>query len=134
MKDISVLRISGERQILAYGLAELLAEKLRSLHQQVDRNRYRQQDAYDIWWLTEQQKIDKDIREQVLTRLYEKSISRGVEISEGSIYNDEIKSRANRDWESQKLELGDLPEFGVCWKSVILLYESLPWEKVRKPN
>lgn len=130
VEDISILRLSKEREILTYGLAELLAEKYRALHQQVIRKRNRRQDVYDIWWLSQNEEMNIECLSLTLARLKDKSISRGVRVSADSILNPEIKERAQAEWETQRLELGDnLPEFDLCWYKVVNLYTQLPWDK-----
>jgi len=129
-EDLTILKLSNEREILAYGIAELLAEKYRALHQQITRSRNRRQDAYDIWWLYTNKDIDEGVRERTLTRLKEKSITRGVHVAPRTIENNEIRDRAEAEWETQRLELGDeLPAFNICWEAVLSLYNQLPWEK-----
>lgn len=49
--ELQALSLDGEETIQAYGLTDLLAEKLRSIIQQVVRKRNRRQDVYDIWYL-----------------------------------------------------------------------------------
>lgn len=128
-EDLTILKLSGEREILAYGLAELIAEKYRALHQQVIRNRNRRQDAYDLWWLSTRNKISDKQKALILSRLIKKSSSRGIEVSSESILNPGIRKRAEEDWETQRLEIGDaLPQFKECWDEVLELYNKLPWE------
>lgn len=127
-EDLTVLKLSNEREILAYGLAELIAEKYRALHQQIVRKRNRRQDAYDIWYLFQNNEITEELAAYVLDRLREKSESRGIIIGPETIAHPDIKSRAKADWDTQKVEIGEaLPEFEVCWKSVIKFYDLLPW-------
>jgi len=128
-QDLVILKLSEEREILAYGLAELFAEKYRALHQQVIRHRNRRQDAYDIWYLTSNNEVNNQLRARILQRLLEKSDSRGIAVAMETINNPEIRKRAKSDWNTQKLELGDdLPPFETCWEKVVELYGMLPWE------
>jgi len=131
-EELQLLSISEEKSILAYGLAELVAEKLRALLQQVPRRRERRQDPYDIWHIVESVALNKEDRELILKRLIEKSESRGITPAPDSMRNPEIARRASARWNSLELELGKgkLPEFAVCWETTITLYESLPWATI----
>jgi len=128
-EDLTVLKLSNEREIMAYGLAELIAEKYRALHQQILRKRNRRQDAYDIWYLFGNNEISDDLATHILERLREKSESRGIIIGPETIAHPDIKNRAKADWNTQKVEIGEeLPDFELCWKSVLELYNLLPWD------
>jgi len=127
-KNLSILRLSGEREMLAYGLVELLAEKFRSLHQQINRKRNRRQDVYDIWFLSTTIEISDEDLVGILSRLKEKSKSRGIDVTADTFNNPEIMHRAQADWDTQAVEIGDdLPDFEQCWAEAVALYAKLPW-------
>ncbi len=131
-EELQLLSLSEESSILAYGRAELIAEKLRALLQQIPRKRERRQDPYDIWHLVENTKITDEDKVIILKRLIAKSESRGIFPSLDSLQNPEISRRASARWSSLELELGKgkLPEFKICWKATVDLYESLPWAEM----
>ncbi|GLQ21307.1 nucleotidyl transferase AbiEii/AbiGii toxin family protein [Algimonas porphyrae] len=128
-KTLQILSLTEEASILAYGLAELIAEKLRALLQQVPRRRERRQDPYDIWHLTQTQKLSEADRALILDRLITKSRSRGIDPQPDSLSNPEVRRRASANWTSLQLELeaGALPPFTICWNATEALYKALPW-------
>jgi hypothetical protein len=111
----------------AYGLTDLIAEKLRALLQQVDRNRYRRQDVYDIAYLAERFSLDEDERAAILLSLVDKCRARGIVATADSIRNPEVMDRAKSEWMTLKQEVGALPDFAECFAKVEALYCSLPW-------
>ena len=46
-----IIKLSNESSIIAYSIVDLIAEKIRSVLQQVVRDRNREQDIYDLWYL-----------------------------------------------------------------------------------
>lgn len=113
--------------VRAFTLHEVIAEKLRALLQQPIRNRNRRQDIYDISYLVEGQTIDDEARKVILATLIEKCRSRGISPTPDSMDNPEVYRRAEQDWESLALELGDLPPFEERFAVVRDFYLSLPW-------
>lgn len=128
---IQVIRL-GDRGALvhAYGLVDLVAEKLRALLQQLQRRhpRYRRQDVYDLARLIKAFSLDDDERRQILAALREKGRSRGIEPQSDSLDNPEVARMAAAEWETMQLELEDLPDFDSCYAVVQDFYRSLPWD------
>ncbi len=113
--------------IQAFTLEELIAEKLRALLQQPGRNRNRRQDVYDIAFLLETNEVDEAMRERIHATLVEKCRSRKITPSRNSIDNPEVRDRAEKEWETLRLELADLPPFDDRFERIAALYRSLPW-------
>ncbi len=113
--------------IKAYGIEDIIAEKLRALIQQPIRKRNRRQDIYDIHWLLETKSIDLKQKESILKGLVAKSGARDIIPSKGSLDNSEVKDRAKQDWQSMVLEVGELPDFELAYNIVRDFYVSLPW-------
>ncbi len=126
--DTTELRLDDSSiTVQAYALSELIAEKLRSLLQQVVRERNRRQDVYDIAYLVEQlgESIDLDA---VLQSFLEKCRSREIEPTPDSISNPEVIRRAREDWDTMQLELQEpLPAFDDRFAVVETFYRSMPW-------
>jgi len=118
----------SQGSISSYGVNDLIAEKTRSLLQQVTRERYRRQDVYDLNKLFEQS-IAKIEPQTVLESLMKKSISRGITPNRNSLDNSEVKQRAYKEYHTVADEIeGDLPDFDELYSNLIEFYKSLPWE------
>lgn len=114
-------------EISAYGLTDIIAEKFRALLQQPLRNRYRRQDVYDIAHLVDRFPLDEHERAEILSTFLDKSRARNLTPDMDSISAPEITDRAKSEWMTLKQELGEIPDFDVCFAKVAALYKSLPW-------
>jgi predicted nucleotidyltransferase component of viral defense system len=113
---------------------ELIAEKMRALLQQPIRKRNRRQDVYDIAYLIDDHDFSSADKAGILATLIEKCRSRSVEAKPESMDNPEIKQRAQADWETLALEIGDLPPFEERFSLMRDLYVSLPWGDIKKDH
>jgi len=128
--NIEGLKLNLEDGILTYSFIDLIAEKYRSLLQQIPRNRTRRQDVYDLNLLIERLgDIDSFERSKILNSLIIKSKAREIEPDINSFENPELKSRAQKDYPTLKQELpsGELPDFNELFQKVADFYRSLPW-------
>ena len=125
--QIQVLELTGGRELHAYALTDLVAEKYRALLQQVPRNRYRRQDVYDLDHLIQHIEIDDALRARVLEALVKKCEARQLRPTRASLDDREVMERAARDWRSMELELGSVPDFEGCFARVVAFYRNLPW-------
>jgi predicted nucleotidyltransferase component of viral defense system len=116
-----------EVSIRTYAPEEIIAEKLRALLQQPGRDRSRRQDVYDIDWLVERYGPDEDMKAKILHGLITKSADRDLVPTIESFDDPEVKRRAQIDWDTLRLEIGDLPEFDPTFGRVVAFYKSLPW-------
>ena len=128
LEHIQVLELTGGQELFAYGLADLIAEKYRALLQQGPRNRNRRQDVYDLDLLIAYREIDDALCAQIFEALVAKCRSRHLNPKRASLDDPEIKNRAGAEWETMKLELGELPDFERCFAQVSEFYRSLPWD------
>lgn len=113
--------------VRAFTFHEIIAEKLRALLQQPIRNRNRRQDVYDIAYLIDGHEMTDEDRQLIHQTLVEKCRTRSIEPTSESIDDPEIRTRAERDWGTLALEIGDLPPFDERFALVRDLYASLPW-------
>ncbi|MDV4146489.1 MULTISPECIES: nucleotidyl transferase AbiEii/AbiGii toxin family protein [Shimia] len=113
--------------VRAFTLHEIIAEKLRALLRQPIRNRNRRQDVYDIAYLIEENELSGEDRRVILQTLIESCRTRGIEASADSIGNPRVRQRAEADWNTLALEIGDLPPFEERFATMQALYVSLPW-------
>lgn len=127
LRQVQKLRIAEGRELYAYALVDLIAEKYRAVLQQVPRRRQRRQDIYDLHYLTSENEIDVSGKFQILEVLYVKCHARGIEPAQTSLAETEIRKRSEARWDSLELEVGEVPAFEICFEQVKTFYESLPW-------
>lgn len=128
LRQIEIFDIGGGAELRAYGLTEVIAEKYRALLQQEERRRQRRQDVFDLDFLQRKFSFDATFKADLLESLVEKCRARGIKPNIRSFDNPEIGERASADWDSIKLETGELPEFESCFENVRRLYRDLPWD------
>ena len=63
----------------------------------------------------------------IMETLIEKCQNRSIEPNVDSIDNPEVRRRAEADWNTLALDLGDLPPFEERFTMIRDLYVSLPW-------
>jgi predicted nucleotidyltransferase component of viral defense system len=132
--EIETLVLDGEEEIQAYALTDLLAEKLRSLIQQVTKREEpqpRKQDIYDVWYLlTHCDDLSLPEKGLVLNSLKQKSIGRIDPdiINKQTLSRDDIRAVSKIGYDTIGDEvLGELPEFKEAYATIQNFYESLPW-------
>jgi predicted nucleotidyltransferase component of viral defense system len=128
--DIQILHIQGSStDLLAYSLTDLIAEKLRALLQQKEaiRDRYRRQDVYDIASLLRKFSFDETEKKKLLEVFLEKCAARHIKPNRESLSDPEVIEHAKSEWNTLKLEVGELPSFEECFQIVEAFYRSLPW-------
>ena len=91
------------------------------------RRRNRRQDIYDLDRLIAEQEIDENLREQILEVFVAKCRSRDIEPDRASLDDPEVRRRSAAEWETMKLELGEMPSFEDCFARVSEFYRNLPW-------
>lgn len=119
--------VDTDQKVQAYSLLALMAEKFRALLQQEKRNRHRRQDMYDLHSLCQRFTLDADERSKLLEILLEKCAARGIDANKSSLEQPEIVGRSKADWHTLEVEVGEVPEFEVCFQVSNDLYKSLPW-------
>ena len=127
------ITLTDEEEIQAYSFTDLVAEKIRSVIQQVERNRTRRQDIYDLNLLLNTITPDEKEKHTILTTLLDKSTGRlpaGV-VNPDTLNNPEIRERSSREYALLKDEIEDeLPEFNRAYDRLAEFYRSLPWDMV----
>ena len=117
--------------VQAYGLYDLIAEKLRAILQQIIRPHpgQRRQDVYDISRLLVTFQLDTEERSSVLAILRKKSRDRDFNPTREMISDPRIVSKLQAGWASLASELDEtLPDFKMSFDRVKTFYEGLPWE------
>ncbi len=130
--NIEDLKLNLKEGILTYSLTDLIAEKYRSLLQQVSRKRNRRQDVYDLNLLVERfGDIDNFERSKILNSLIIKSKAREISPDINSFEDPDLKSRAKKEYHTLEDEIeGELPAFDELFQKVADFYRSLPWSKL----
>lgn len=123
---VEELKIDGG-SFEAYALTDLISEKLRSLLQQVIRDRNRRQDIFDVAQLLKTS-ISEEEKQSILNSLKTKARSRDLEPLPTSFADPELKERAKKEYHTlvDEVESG-LPDFEILFQEVREFYESLPW-------
>ena len=128
------LFVGDGRTVHAYGLYDLVAEKLRALLQQLTRPHQgeRRQDVYDLARLLTTFDFDSTERAQILATLRHKSRERALEPVQGMISDERIVSRVRATWHTLQEELEEeLPDFVTTFEAVRAFYDGLPWDVPR---
>ena len=127
--DVEVISIGDGEELQAYSLKNLIAEKFRALLQQPVRSRYRRQDIYDLYGLlTACAPLSEEEKKSIVRLLIDSCGARGIEATQTSMRNPQVKEMAARDYESLAAEIeGELPDFEQAYAYVQAFYEALPW-------
>lgn len=123
----------NQTSINAYSPIEIISEKIRALIQQVERNRTRRQDVYDINFLLKQFCYDEDEKKLILDNIIAKAKSRNIYPNIESLSDYKIREASKRNWLTMELELterNELPDFDDCYNNVEEFYKSLPWDNI----
>lgn len=124
---------SDEISVKCYKLEELMAEKFRSILQQVPRNRVRRQDVYDLNYLIKNhcKKTDQE-RSEILNLLLKKSVDKNIDdyLNPKALDLKEIRDRSNQEYLLLASEVAsELPDFEESYQNVNTYFKSLPWAK-----
>ncbi|MDN7820884.1 nucleotidyl transferase AbiEii/AbiGii toxin family protein [Burkholderia vietnamiensis] len=129
--DVDFLGVDGELEIQTYSESTLLAEKLRAILQQEERQRSRRQDIYDLHYFLTHWGADRERTERVLRLLIDKATSRGLAIDRQSMASTAIYERSQNEYADLAPTIeGELPPFDTAFATVRQYYESLPWDLV----
>lgn len=131
IEDINI----NDDSIQVYNIYAIVAEKYRSILQQVVRKRSRRQDVYDLYYLMNNSGVSDYNSEEkllILKALIEKSAGRfiGYEylIAKGALKFEEVVSASRHEYDLLNDDVVDLPDFELAYNAIALFYDSLPWE------
>jgi predicted nucleotidyltransferase component of viral defense system len=130
-KSSEEFSMSEGRTLLRYSLVDLVAEKFRALLQQEERNRYRRQDIYDLFYLIRKVPGELDgMKLEILQALIDSASSKKLNVGVDSMSDENIRLRTKHEYDQLVAEVptGELPEFDVAYKAVMDFYKSLPWD------
>lgn len=130
---IDHISLTDEEELQAYSFTDLVAEKIRSVIQQVDRNRSRRQDIYDLNLLLDIVTPDEKERHTILTTLLDKSTGRlpAGTVNPETLDRADVRERSEKEYAQLRDEIkGDLPDFDQSYDRLVEFYRSLPWQLV----
>lgn len=121
--------------ISMYPFHDLVAEKLRSVLQQVVRNRSRFQDIYDLGLLFDSCNIGIDDRSEILGKLIKASSERDLEVHKRSMDSEELRQRSRARYHELEALIGhEPPPFEAAYERVRAFFVSLPWDEHLTPD
>jgi hypothetical protein len=132
IESFQKLIIGSGKQINAYGIYDLVSEKIRAILQQITRPHpgERRQDVYDLCCLFNQFDFDNDERSQILAILIKKSSEREFTPTINMISDEVIISKLRSSWPTLQQEIPEaLPDFNKSFERVQSFYRSLPWDQ-----
>lgn len=123
---------SGSENISVYSFHTLLAEKFRSVLQQVERNRSRRQDIYDLNFLITNYS-DNTVKEKhkVLVTLLKISENKNIDkwLNSKGLSSKDIEERSKQESKVLSFELSSEDDFDIDreYEVVKSYYEAMPW-------
>jgi len=132
--DLSEMTISSigniEETIQVYSFHTILAEKYRSVLQQVERNRNRRQDIYDLNLLIKQYAVhSQEEKHKVLATLLEISQHKNIDnwLHQEGMDDPDIEKRSKSDIKTLKLEIDHVFDIDQAYDYVKQYFKSMPW-------
>ena len=129
--ELGEVILENQEKIQVYSFPALMAEKFRSILQQVVRNRSRRQDVYDLHHLISNYSAHSDGEKfQVYNLLIEKSVGKSIDeyLNKLALQNPEIRSRSQEGFDELIYEDVEEISFDAAYLVVQEYFESLPWE------
>ena len=135
VSDTENFKLTDRLNVLCYSLEQLVAEKYRSILQQIVRTRSRRQDVFDIHYLLNQEAsllYSNETKKTVLDKLIKCSERKGIEeyLNQFGMRDEEIKRLSLEDLHTLSLEIDidtEVPPEEM-YTVVQDYFESLPWE------
>ena len=135
VSDTENFKLTDRLNVLCYSLEQLVAEKYRSILQQVVRTRSRRQDVFDIHYLLNQEAsllYSNETKKTVLDKLIKCSERKGIEayLNQFGMRDEEIKRLSLEDFHTLSLEIDidiEVPPEDM-YTVVQAYFESLPWK------
>lgn len=124
-----IIKLSTDNSILAYSIIDITAEKIRSVLQQVVRDRNREQDIYDLYYILTNYNFDASQKYEILSSFQKKSEGKGLDdyLHVGAFADPEIKARSSAKYGDLRDTVKELPDFEDAYGVAKKFFESLPW-------
>lgn len=129
--ELGEVILENQEKIQVYSFPALMAEKFRSILQQVVRNRSRRQDVYDLHHLiTKYSTHSEGEKFQVYNLLIEKSVGKSIDqyLKKLALQDPEIRSRSEEGFDELIYEDVEEISFEEAYLVVQEYFELLPWE------
>ncbi|WP_370553393.1 nucleotidyl transferase AbiEii/AbiGii toxin family protein [Edwardsiella tarda] len=131
--NFDFLSLDGDRDgdmVKTYSIIDLVAEKYRSILQQKERGRNREQDVYDINYLLSKYEFSKQDRYEILNTILEKSKGKNIDdlLNQQGLRDRDIIERSGKGYSELSSTVRDLPPFDMSYENIAVFYESLPWD------
>lgn len=132
--DLSEIIVSdnfNDERLKVYSFHTLMAEKFRSVLQQIDRKRNRRQDIYDLNFLINRfSTSDEDEKHKVLATLINISQEKGIEewLHKGGLADKGIEDRSKQDAKTLDFESKEDFDIDLAYENVRKYYELMPWD------
>lgn len=116
-------------QLSMYAFHDLIAEKFRSVLQQVERQRKRYQDIYDLFLLLDEHDFSDADKSDILNKLNSASVRLDRAPTRTSLRDPAVISLSKADYDQQlpMLLKEQPPVFETAYQAIRQFYESLPW-------
>lgn len=113
-----------------YPFHDLVAEKIRSVLQQLQRDRSRFQDIYDLGLLIEGNQISKSDKSEILGKLLRASAERGVSVHQSAMDSEALRLKSRERYDELGALIGhEPPPFESAYERVRSFFVSLPWDE-----
>jgi predicted nucleotidyltransferase component of viral defense system len=110
-----------------YGEFTLIAEKLRAYLQQLERDRSRGRDLYDLWCLLKDRRFEPVETVRLFEVIKAKAHSRNIAIDCDTFGNPQLFEHTQRSYEQLSGQVVDLPKFVDAHAVVTRFWRALPW-------
>jgi len=121
--------------VISYSLYDLIAEKIRSILQQDERERNRRQDVFDLYHLISKYSFSSENKSIIHKSVVIKSESRGIDANFRSLENPSLRERARKGYEDLDVEVPFQElDFDKQYDVVVEFYRSLPWDLKGSPQ
>jgi len=132
--NVDEVCLEADESVIAYSLNSVIAEKYRSIIQQVHRNRSRRQDVYDLHYLLSTvSKLSSEEKMDILLTLMHKSKDRLPDnaVTKVSLDDPNVIQKSSQDYSLLSGEIdGPLTPFHLAYGTVNDFYKSLPWDYI----
>src|SRR5690606_18777327 len=128
--DTEILGLGEGEELQVYSFLNLIAEKMRSVLQQIHRDRLRRQDIYDLnLLLTTGEEMTSHEKMCLMDLVIASCRAREIEPTNDSLASTEIKEWTRKGYADLAAEIeGELPDFDETYAVVQSFYEALPWD------
>jgi predicted nucleotidyltransferase component of viral defense system len=127
--ETETLEVNNVPGVRAYDLTDLIAEKYRSLLQQIVRKRARYQDVYDLDYLFSVcGDIDAATRSTILEKLMKSANGKIPGLNGTELQNPAVKEKSKERYSELTSQVDNPPPFEQAYSTIANFYQQLPWQ------